>query len=273
MATVLRPTRGWVAIDFVELFRYRDLILALANRDVKLRYKQTLLGIVWVVAQPLVAAGLLYFAFRVVARVQTPQGTSFFLFSFVGLLAWNVFSTTLNKTSLSMVGNSYLVNKVYFPRLILPLSGAIATLLDFAVAFGVLLILFVVYGVDVTAALLLLPVWITLLLCLAMGLGLIAAALTVHYRDVQYILPIVVPFLLYASPVAYDVSQIAPRYQTAFYLLNPLAPLIAGFRWSAIGTPLPDTRYLVWSFLITAAVFMLGAAVFRRTERRLADVI
>ena len=273
MATVLRPTRGWVAIDFVELFRYRDLILALANRDVKLRYKQTLLGIVWVVMQPLMAAGLLYFAFRVVARIEAPQGRSFFLFSFAGLLAWNLFSATLTKTSLSMVGNSYLVSKVYFPRLILPLSGAIATLLDFSVAFGVLLVLFWVYGVHVTAAVLLLPVWIALLLCLAMGAGLIAAALTVHYRDVQYILPIVVPFLLYASPVAYDVSQIAPEYQAAFYLLNPLAPLIAGFRWSAIGTPLPGMPYLLWSFFMTIAFFMMGAAVFRRTERRLADVI
>jgi lipopolysaccharide transport system permease protein len=273
MATVLRPTRGWVAIDFVELFRYRDLVLALANRDVKLRYKQTLLGIVWVVAQPLLAAGLLYFAFRVVARVESPKGTSFFLFSFAGLLAWNLFSATLTKTSLSMVGNSYLIGKVYFPRLILPLSSALATLLDFSVAFGVLLILFVVYGVHITAALLLLPVWIVLLLSLAIGAGLIASALTVHYRDVQYILPIIVPFLLYASPVAYDVSQIAPRYQAAFYLLNPLAPLIAGFRWSTIGTPLPDTRYLLWSLLITAVVLMVGAAVFRRSERRLVDVI
>ena len=248
-------------------------MFALANRDVKLRYKQTLLGIVWVVAQPLVAAGLLYFAFRVVARVESPRGSSFFLFSFAGLLAWNIFSATLSKTSLSMVGNSYLVSKVYFPRLVLPLSGAIATLLDFSVAFGVLLVLFVIYGVPPTAALALLPLWIALLLGFAMGLGLIAAALTVHYRDVQYILPIIVPFLLYASPVAYDVSQIAPRYQTAFYVLNPLAPLIAGFRWSAIGTPLPDAPYLVWSIVMTASVFFLGAAVFRRTERRLADVI
>ena len=273
MATVLRPTRGWVGIDVEELFRYRDLLLALANRDVKLRYKQTLLGIVWVVMQPLMAAGLLYFAFRVVARVEAPQGRSFFLFSFAGLLAWNLFSATLSKTSLSMVGNSYLVSKVYFPRLILPLSSAISTLLDFAVAFGVLLILFGVYGADITPALLLLPVWIVLLMCLAMGTGLIAAALTVHYRDVQYVLPIIVPFLLYASPVAYDVSQIAPQYRAAFYFLNPLAPLIAGFRWSVLGTALPETRFLVWSFLVTMGFFMLGAAVFRRNERKLADVI
>ena len=175
MATILRPTRGWVGLDVPELFRFRDLLFALANRDVKLRYKQTILGIAWVVFQPLMAAGLLYFAFRIVAGIEPPQGRSFFLFSFAGLLAWNLFSTTLNKTSLSMVGNSYLVSKVYFPRLILPFSGAVSTLLDFLVSFGVLLVLCAVYGVRPDPALIVLPIWILLLLSLAMGLGLVAA--------------------------------------------------------------------------------------------------
>jgi lipopolysaccharide transport system permease protein len=273
MATVLRPTRGWVSIDFAELYRFRDLLFALANRDVKLRYKQTILGAAWVVFQPLMAAGLLYFAFRVVAGIESPQGRPFFLFSFTGLLAWNLFSATLSKTSLSMVGNSYLVSKVYFPRLVLPLSGVVSTLLDFAVSFCVLLVLWGVYGLRPDLTLLLLPVWIALLLSLAMGVGLIAAALTVTYRDVQHILPVIVPFLLYASPVAYDVSQIAPRYQAPFYLLNPLAALIGGFRWSIMGTSLPPARYIAWSIFVTVGLFFLGAAVFRRTERRFADVI
>ncbi len=273
MTTILRPTRGWVSIDFAELFRFRDLLFALASRDVKLRYKQTVLGIAWVVVQPLLAAGLLYFAFRVVARIEPPQGTSFFLFSFAGLLVWNLFSATLSKTSLSMVGNSYLVSKVYFPRLVLPLSGAVSTMLDFAVASGVLLVLMLVYGVSPGWPLLTTPIWILLLLCLAMGAGLIAAALIVTYRDVQHILPVVIPFLLYASPVAYDVSQISARYQAPFYMLNPLAALIGGFRWSVLGTTPPPAPYVLWSCLVTAAFFILGAAVFRRTERRFADVI
>jgi lipopolysaccharide transport system permease protein len=273
MATVLRPTRGWVAIDLAELFRFRDLLFEFANRDVKLRYRQTLLGIVWVVLQPLFAAGLLYFAFRVVANLDPPQGAPFFVFTFAGLLMWNLFSATLTRASASMIGNAYLVSKVYFPRLILPLSGTISTLVDFCVSFGLLVVLMAIYGIVPGLPLLTLPLWIALALCLALGLGLMAAALTVEYRDVQHMLPVVVPFLLYASPVAYDAAQIAPAYRTAFYLANPLAPVLAGFRWAILGTPLPAPAFLVWSAAVTAGVFAFGAAAFRRTERRFADVI
>ena len=270
--TKLRPTRGWVPIDLRELIRFKDLLLEFARRDVKLRYKQTVLGVAWVVLQPLLAAGVLTFAFGVVAGLR-PEGTSYFLFSFAGLLVWNVFSSTLNKSSLSMVGNSYLVSKVYFPRLILPLSGTLSTLLDFAVSLGVLVLLLVVYGVWPGWPILLLPVWMALVLCLALGAGLIAAALAVEYRDIQHILPILVPFMLYASPVAYDVSQVPLRYQGIFYLINPLAGLIGGFRWSVLGRGLPPTAHLAWSAIFAVALFMLGAAVFRRTERKFADVI
>ena len=270
---VLRPTSGWVAIDVPELIRFRDLAIQLASRDVKLRYKQTILGIAWVVLQPLLAAGMLNFAFGVVAGLKPPNGTSFFLFSFTGLVAWNIFSWTLGKTSLSMVGNSYLVSKVYFPRLILPFSSTISTLLDFCVSLGILAVLLVIYGVRPGLPILLLPVWIALILFLALGVGLIAAALTVDYRDVQHALPILIPFLLYASPVAYDVSQIHARFQRGFYLLNPLASLIVGFRWSVLGTSPPPLGYAVFSALFAVGFFLLGAAVFRRTERKFADVI
>jgi lipopolysaccharide transport system permease protein len=271
---ILRPTSGWVAIDAGELLRFKDLAYELASRDVKLRYKQTVLGILWVVLQPLLAAGVLNFAFGIVAGLKPQGGTSFFLFSFTGLLAWNVFSWTLGKTSLSMVGNSYLVSKVYFPRLILPFAGTISTLLDFVVSLGILAVLLLIYRVYPGLAILLLPVWIVLILCLALGVGLIAAALTVDYRDVQHVLPILIPFMLYASPVAYDVSQIPARFQTAFYLLNPLACLIVGFRWSVLGTSSPPPlAFAVWSAVLAVGLFMLGAAVFRRTERKFADVI
>ena len=271
---ILRPTSGWVAIDIPELLRFRELALQLASRDVKLRYKQTMLGIAWVVLQPLLAAGVLNFAFGVVAGLKPQNGTSFFLFSFTGLLAWNVFSGTLSKASLSMVGNAYLVSKVYFPRLILPFSSTISTLLDFCVSLGILAVLLVIYGVCPGWPILLLPVWVALILCFALGAGLITAALTVDYRDVQHVLPIVIPFLLYASPVAYDVSQVPARFQQAFYLLNPLAGLIVGFRWSVLGTSSPPPiRYAVWSAALAVGLLLFGAAVFRRTERKFADVI
>ena len=268
----LRPTTGWVALDWRELLRFNDLLMELGRRDIKLRYRQTFLGVGWVLLQPLLAAGMLTFAFGVVAGLK-PQGTSSFLFTYAGLLVWNVFALTLSKTSLSMVGNAYLVSKVYFPRLILPLSGTLSTLLDFAISMGVLLLALAVLGIWPGWPILLLPVWILLVLLLALGAGLIAAALTVQYRDIQHILPILIPFLLYASPVAYEVSRIPTRFQSAFYLVNPLAGLIEGFRWSTLGRPMPPILMLEWSATLAVVLFLFGAAVFRRTERKFADVI
>jgi lipopolysaccharide transport system permease protein len=269
----LRPTTGWVSLDLHELTAFRDLLLELARRDVKLRYRQTALGIAWVVLQPLAAAGVLNFAFGIVAGARPPAG-SYFLFTFVGLLAWNLFSLTLSKTSLSLVGNSYLVSKVYFPRLILPLSGTLSTLLDFAVALGVYFALLALSGFSPHPLVVLLPVWIGLIFCLALGAGFVAAALTVNYRDIQHILPIVIPLLLYASPVAYDVTQIPAGYQTVFYLVNPLAALIAGLRASLLpGSTLPPLVFVGWSAVVAIALFLFGAAVFKRTERSFADVV
>ena len=269
----LRPTTGWVAVDLYELLEFKDLILEFARRDIKLRYRQTVLGIAWVVLQPIVAAGVLNFAFGVVAGAR-PRGPSYFLFTFAGLLMWNLFSMTLNKTSLALVGNSYLISKVYFPRLALPISGTLSTLLDFAIALVVLFVVQAFYGVVPEWQLLLLPVWIGMVLFLALGAGLIAAALTVQYRDIQHILPILIPFMLYASPVAYDVTQIPERYQQVFYLINPLAAPIVAFRASLLPTsPMPPVPFLAWSALVATALFVLGAAVFKRTERRFADVV
>jgi homopolymeric O-antigen transport system permease protein len=269
----LRPTTGWVSLDLHELAEFRDLLLELARRDIKLRYRQTALGVAWVVLQPLVAAGVLNFAFGIVAGVRPPGG-SYFLFTFVGLLAWNLFSLTLSKTSLSLVGNSYLVSKVYFPRLVLPLSGTLSTLLDFVVALTVYIGLLVLHGFSPHPLIVLVPIWVGLIFFLALGAGFIAAALTVNYRDIQHILPIVIPFLLYASPVAYDVEQIPAEYRTVFYLVNPLAALISGLRASLLpGSALPPMVFVVWSATLAAGLFLFGAAVFKRTERSFADVL
>ena len=269
----LRPTTGWVAIDLHELVAFKDLILEFARRDVKLRYRQTVLGIAWVVLQPIVAAGVLNFAFGIVAGAR-PSGPSYFLFTFAGLLMWNLFSMTLNKTSLSLVGNSYLISKVYFPRLVLPVSGTLATLLDFAIALIVLLVVQAFYGIAPGWQLLLLPVWVGLVLLLALGAGLVAASLTVQYRDIQHILPILIPFMLYASPVAYDVSQIPDGYQRVFYLINPLAAPIVAFRASVLpASAMPPLPSLAWSAAVALALFVLGGAVFKRTERKFADVV
>jgi lipopolysaccharide transport system permease protein len=270
--TTLRPSHGWVAFDSVELLRFRDLLVVLAVRDLKLRYRQTALGVSWVLIQPLMAAGLFSFVFGTVAGLKT-EGVPYLVFSFAGLLAWNVFSSTLSKTAGSMVGNAYLITRVYFPRLILPLSMVFATLVDLLVSLGLMAVLLVVYRIVPGWPVLLLPVWIALLLMMALGLGFMAAALCVLYRDVNYVLPMLIPFLLYASPVGYRVAHLPPQYQPLFYLVNPLASLIEGFRMSLIGGEGPALIYVCWSATVAVIAFLTGAAVFRRMERLVADVI
>jgi len=267
----IKPTSGWQAINLRELWQFRDLLVTLAQRDVKLRYRQTALGALWVLLQPLMAAGIFSFVFGKVAKLPS-DGLPYFVFSYAGLLGWNAFSSTLTKASGCLLQNANLVSKVYFPRLVLPLSVVFSTLIDFAVALGLMAVLMAVYHVVPTAALLLLPVWLALIVLLAVGVGLYAAALTVTYRDVQYVLPVVTQFLLYASPVAYAVSAV-PAHLRLVYFVNPLSGLLEAFRWSLLGTGHLDARIVAYSVAVTMLVFVGGALSFKKMERKFADVI
>lgn len=269
----IRPRSGWAALHLGEVWAFRELLLTLAGRDVKIRYKQTALGVIWVVLQPLLAAGIFSFVFGKVAKLST-DGVPYFVFSYCGLLAWNAFSNTLSKASACLIGNSQLISKVYFPRMILPFSTVPSTLIDFAVALAMLAVVMPAYGVTPGWGVVLLPVWLSLILLLAVGFGLITSALSVSYRDVQYILPVLLQFLLYASPIAYAVSQVPVRLRP-FYFLNPLSSLLEAFRWSLLG-PLGGTingPNLAYSTFVCVAVFLLGLVSFSRMERRFADVI
>lgn len=268
---ILRPRSGWAAINLRELWRYRDLLYVLASRDVTLRYRQTLLGVAWVVLQPLLAAGIFTFVFGLVAKLPS-GGVPYFLFSYVGMLAWTAFQGTLTRASTSLVQNAHLVSKVYFPRLILPLSAAAATGIDFVVGLALLAFLLPLYHIAPGFELLLLPVWFLLIMLLAVGLGLFAAALMVQYRDVQYVLPILIQFGMYASPVAYGLAVVPERFATA-YLLNPMASLLEGFRWSLLGGAAPPAWGVLYATVFSTAAFFVGAFAFRRMERRFADVI
>jgi len=268
---IIKPKSGWQALNVPELWRFRDLLLILAQRDVRLRYKQTVLGVIWVVLQPLISAGIFAFVFGKVAKLDS-DGVPYFVFAYAGLLAWNLFSNTLTKVSGSLVGNANLVSKVYFPRLVLPLSTVFSSLLDFAVALCMLVIIMAVTHVAPGIGLLLLPIWMFLLLLLSTGAGLFAASLMVSYRDIQYILPVVTQFLLYASPVAYTVSHISPRLQT-LYLLNPISSLLEAFRWSLLNRGTLHPVMIGYAALFSVAVFFFGAYTFRLMERRFADVI
>src|SRR5690242_10645989 len=182
----IRPSSGWAALDLAGVWQFRDLLLALAGRDVKLRYKQTALGIAWVVLQPLVTSAAFALVFGLLARMPS-AGMPYLLITFAGMLGWNLFNTTVTKASTCLIGNSQLVSKIYFPRLILPLSTIPSALIDFLVALPILVLLMLAYRVAPPTALTLIPLWIVILLMLSAGVGFWASALTVGYRDVQYI--------------------------------------------------------------------------------------
>jgi lipopolysaccharide transport system permease protein len=271
--TVIKPITRWEVLNFKQIFAFRDLLLALGTRDVKLRYRQTALGVFWVLLQPLIASVIFGFVFNKVAGLEAPNGLPYFLFSYAGMLGWNVFSGTLTKSAGSLVQNSALVSKVYFPKTIVPLSSTFSTMVDFGV--GLLLmfaILLPVFHVGVSWPILLIPIWLILLMMGALGLGLYASALMVKYRDVQYIIPVLVPMLLYASAVAFPISKVPENYRWVVEL-NPLTSILEGMRWSLIGTNPPTPSTLAYSVIVIAVSFVLGALLFGRAERRFADVI
>ncbi len=259
-------------LDWEELWRYRDLWLTLALRDVKLRYRQTALGIAWVVLLPLIASGVFTLVFGVVARLPS-DGSPYFLFVFAGYLGWNAFQNTLQRASASLIGNTTLVTKVYFPRIVLPASSVLASVLDFVVGAVLFLIVLTVRGeAPSLMSLALVPVIMIFLQCLALGVGLFMASLTVRFRDVQYVLPFLIQLLLYASPVAYGVA-VVPEHLHRIYLLNPVAPLLDAMRAGLIGRGDIHWKALFASGGVSLAVLAAGTLFFLYQDRLNADVI
>jgi lipopolysaccharide transport system permease protein len=271
---VLRPAKGWAALNLGELWHFRDLLFTLAGRDIKLRYRQTALGVAWVVLQPLLVSGILTLVFSIFSKMPT-GGIPPFVFSFAGLLGYAAFNNTVTKSSTSLVGNAQLVSKVYFPRLAIPISTVISTLLDFCVSFGVVLVLMAIYRIMPNARMLLMPVFLLMFLAIGTGLGLLAAALTVSYRDVQYIIPVIVSALQLLSPIgfAYPESEKALKWLPWYMILDPLAPVVEAFRWSVLGSGKVHWGYLIYSAGFAIVVMFVGMVMFKRMEREFADVI
>ena len=267
----IRAPRGWTAVNWREIWNFRDLLVTLASRDLKIRYKQTALGVIWVILQPLMAAGVFSFVFGLVAGLPS-NGTPYLVFSFAGLLGWSFFSNVLNKISGCLVGNAQLISKVFFPRLVLPLSGLGSCFVDLAVSLGMMALMLVVYRIVPSATLLLFPVSLVILTALATGIGLWAAALMVSYRDVGYILPVMLNILLYASPVAYSVAAVPARRRWV-YELNPLTPPLEAMRAGLLGLPFAEREELAISGLVAAVLVTVGLYAFKHMERRFADVI
>ena len=268
---VIRPTGGWRSLDIREVWRYRGLLGAMTRRDITVRYRQTALGVVWVVLQPLLAAGIFTFVFGSIAKFSS-DGVPYIVFSYTGLLGYNAFANSLNAISICMVANSALVSKVYFPRVILPLSQIGSKLVDFAVAFALYLVLNLSFGVGFHLSLLTLPAWMILAYGTALGLGLLTSALNVSYRDVGYVVPAILPLVMYLAPVAYGAQEVPHRLR-GVYALDPLVGLINGFRWCLLGRGMLDLGSIIYAGAFTFVVLVIGVLYFRVHERRFADVI
>jgi lipopolysaccharide transport system permease protein len=270
--THIRPPRRWLRLELGELIRFRELAYRLARRDLTLRYRQTFLGVAWVFLQPLIAAGAFTLIFGRVAGIKSPQGIPYFVLAFWGATAFNAFGTALVKSSNSLVGNSSLVSKVYFPRLLLPVSTFGTTVLDSIVASALGIVVTLVSGVRPGWQLATLPLWLLSLQILGLAVGMLFAPLVVKYRDVGYILPVLSQTLMFLSPVGYSLARVPDdlRFQ---YLLNPLASLVEGARWATVGVDAPPAVAVVYALVLAFTVLVVGAYLFRRQERLFADVI
>jgi lipopolysaccharide transport system permease protein len=246
-------------------------LLRFAARDITLRYRQTALGLIWVILQPLLGAGVLTFVFSSVAKLPS-GGVPPIVYTFAGLLIFNLMSSVITRGSNSLVANAGLVSKVFFPRLLVPLSTVGSALLDFVVSLAFMAILLAIYGVTPGFAVVLVPVWLLLTVCLAAGVVFVTSALTVHYRDVAYVTPFLLQILLYGSPVAYSLGKISPHYRI-IYDLNPMTWLLDDIRWSLLHQPMPSAIILALSVALPLTVLLGGSIVFQKMERGFADFI
>jgi lipopolysaccharide transport system permease protein len=267
----IAPARGWPKIDFGELWAYRGLLLLLVWRDVKSRYSQTVLGAGWAVLQPVFTMVVFTVIFGRLARMPS-DGVPYSVFSLAALVPWTYFSTSLTGSSNSLVLSRALLTKVYFPRLLIPAASILATLVDFAIAFVVLMLVMLRFGIVPRAeSAWMVPVVLVILSMTAMGAGSWLAALNVQYRDVRHVSPFLVQIWMYASPIVYSLSLVPEKYRS-IYTLNPLSGALAGFRAALLGTPGPTWSQLGYSLLGSLAIFVAGILYFRRTERVFADV-
>lgn len=268
---VVEPPRGWVSLQLKTLWAYRELLYFLVWRDVKVRYKQTALGIVWAILQPVLMMVVFSIFFGEFAQIPS-DGFPYPIFTFVALLPWRLFAGSLAMAGTSLVMDQGLITKIYFPRLLIPLGTVFVGLVDFAIAFVVLLGMMVYYGIALTSAIFTLPIFIALAVLTAFAAGLWLSALNVQYRDIQHIIPFLIQVWLFATPIAYP-SSIVPEQWRFLYGLNPMVGVIEGFRWALLGqTSALDISAFI-SVVITVILLVSGLIYFRRMESTFADVV
>jgi lipopolysaccharide transport system permease protein len=267
---VIEPQRGWTALELMDLWRYRELLFFLTWRDIKVRYKQTLLGATWAILQPVFTMVVFSVIFGTLAGLPS-DGIPYPIFTFTALLPWQLFAFSLTNSSNSLINSQNLISKVYFPRLIIPLASVLPGLVDFAIAFLVLAGMMIYYQVTISIRLLALPAFILLALLTALAVGLWLSALNVKYRDVRYAVPFLTVLWQYGSPIAYS-SSLIPEEWRILYGLNPIAGVVEGFRWALLGRG--EVGSLLWvSVIIVIVLLISGLIYFRRMEDTFADVI
>lgn len=268
---IIKPKKGWQLIDFKELWAYRDLFYFLVSRDLKVRYKQTVLGGLWAMIQPFFMMVVFTLFFGYLARVPS-DGIPYPIFNYTAMVAWIYFANVLSFSSNSLIQESNLISKVYFPRLIAPLAPVLGFLLDFAIAFVILIGMMLYYHIYPTIMVLFLPLLVILMMLTASGAGMFLAALNAKYRDVRYIVPFLIQLWMFASPVVYPASMIPEQYRL-IYAINPMSGIIEGFRSALLGAVVFPTQMLLVSSLVSIIVVVIGALYFKQTERHFADVL
>jgi lipopolysaccharide transport system permease protein len=269
--TIIKPSSGWAALNLRDLWLYRELILFMTWRDLKVRYKQTLLGASWAILQPFLTMVVFSIFFGNLANVPS-DGVPYPIFSYTALIPWTLFSKALQDASRSLVASSHMITKIYFPRMILPLSSVLAGVVDFFIAFVVLIGMMIIYGIVPTSNIWTLPLFLLLALVTAVGVGFWLSALNVLYRDINYLLPFLTQFWMFLTPIAYPSSMVPQRFQ-ALYALNPMTGVVEGFRWALLGTgQAPGVMTLV-STLVSLTLLISGMFYFKRMERLFADMV
>ncbi len=269
---VIEPSRGWVSLRLREIWQYRELLYFLIWRDIKVRYKQTIIGAAWAIIQPFMTMVVFSLFFGQLARVPS-DGVPYPIFSFAALVPWGFFSTGLTSASNSLVGSANLIQKIYFPRLVIPLASVVSGVVDFLLSFVVLILMMLAYHIVPTVNVLWLPLLLLLAGVTALGVGLWLAALNVQFRDVRFVVPFLTQFWMFATPIAYPSSLIKNDLLRALYGLNPMTGVVEGFRWALLGTDTAPGPILLVSSTAAIVILIGGAFYFRRMERTFADVV
>lgn len=269
---LIKPSKGWVPLNLKDLWAYRELVYFLTWRDIKVRYKQSVLGILWAILKPFMSMVVYTIFFGTLAKIPS-DGVPYPIFSYTAILPWELFASALSVASRSMVSSGNMISKIYFPRIIVPLSSVMASLVDFAIGFLILFAMMFYYHITPTIAILWLPLLILMALVTALGVGFWFSALMVRYRDVGYMMPYITDLWKFISPVVYGASMIPEKYRL-IYSLNPMTGVVEGFRYALLGTQQSTSIWMVLiSALISIVILISGLYYFRRMEKQFADMI